>query len=156
MAIACLCSSPAISHLAGEPDPALLVPTDNWTNRSHSLRANYSSLFLPAFLPSFLLSPFSYSCSSCPHRSFFSVSSSLSFFSFLSDSLERYFPRHLCTMHTVSSRLRYSYTFPPPASFPFSYSLFYSLFTFFRNGHFREILPRTSICSKSLFDTTSG
>lgn len=60
MAIACLCSSPAISHLAGEPDPALLVPTDNWTNRSHSLRANYSSLFLPAFLSSFLLSPFSF------------------------------------------------------------------------------------------------
>lgn len=46
-AIACLCSSPAISHLAGEPDPALLVPTDNWTNHSHSLRANYSP-YLPS------------------------------------------------------------------------------------------------------------
>lgn len=53
MAIACLCSSPAISHLAGEPDPALLVPTDNWTNHSHSLRANYSSRLLSSFLPLF-------------------------------------------------------------------------------------------------------
>lgn len=51
-AIACLCSSPAISHLAGEPDPALLVPTDNWTNHSHSLRANFSPfiLFVPLSL----------------------------------------------------------------------------------------------------------
>lgn len=153
-AIACLCSSPAISHLAGEPDPALLVPTDNWTNRSHSLRANYSSLFLSTVLPSFLPS-FSYPCSPCPRRSFFSASSSLSFFSFLSDSLERYFSRHLCTMHAVSSRLRD--TFLPPSSFPFPYSLFYFLFTsFFQNGRFHEILPRTSICSKSLFGTTSG
>jgi len=57
-AIACLCSSPAISHLAGEPDPALLVPTDNWTNHSHSLRANYSPCLPSAssFLPPLPLS----------------------------------------------------------------------------------------------------
>lgn len=54
-AIACLCSSPTISHLAGEPDPALLVPTDNWTNHSHSLRANCSSPRLPSLFLS--LSP---------------------------------------------------------------------------------------------------
>lgn len=53
-AVACLRSSPAISHLAGEPDPALSVPTDNWTNRSHSLRANRSSPSLPL---SIFLSP---------------------------------------------------------------------------------------------------
>ena len=50
-------SSPAISHLAGEPDPAFSVPTDNWTNRSHSLRANRSS---PSHLLSFFLSSLSF------------------------------------------------------------------------------------------------
>lgn len=107
-AIACLRSSPAISHLAGEPDPALLVPTDNWTNRSHSLRANCSSPFLLIFL-SFSF----YFYALCSHRSLFSFS----FLSFL--FLSQHFTRTLF----LSIFLHLSY--PPLHSFPLLPSLVY-------------------------------
>ena len=117
------------------------MPTDNWTNRSHSLRANYSSLFLPAFLPSFLLSltltrrvltvhfsPFLLAFLSSPSSAIHLNAISLAIYA-------------QCTpCRVVSSRLRDSYTFPPPSSFPFPYSLFYSLFTFFPKRPF----PRNS------------
>lgn len=99
-AIACLRSSPAISHLAAEPDSALSVPTDNWTNRSHSLRANCSSPSHPpyrSFFFLFLLSPY-FLYPYRPPRPLLLIS-----FPFLSISYESYFSQYFC-IHRISIR----------------------------------------------------